>query len=115
MVLLLLVAALLGPLSSTAHDSTSGAAEQSCTCDLLPSDCGDDTNNNWPDHCPGSNSDDHCDGEGCSPDATEPPNYYDLRVTIFLQQHFHTYTNGHIPEVYFAIFVPPQSCFNTCC
>ncbi len=109
-VLLLLVAVLLIPLNSFAHEVTSGAATGPSVCCLLLTDCSTDERGEQPDHYPGNNADDCCDCVECCPDATEPAFFCGLRSNISAKQHFHPYTNGHSPEVILAIFVPPQSC-----
>jgi len=106
-VLLLLLAVLLAPLNSFAHEVTTGAAKVPCVCHLT--DCSTDENGSQPDHYPGSNGADCCDCEGCCPDATEPPISCALRINISARQHFHPYANGHFPRVYLTIFVPPEN------
>ncbi|KAF0215399.1 MAG: hypothetical protein FD174_4138 [Geobacteraceae bacterium] len=108
-VMLLLVAVLLAPLNSFAHDATSGASKDTCACQLLLPDCGTDESGDQPDHYPGNNTGDCCDSEECCPDAAEPPIFCDLRVNISGRQLFHPNINCHIPEVYLAIFVPPEN------
>jgi hypothetical protein len=109
-VLLLLVAVLQAPLNSFAHNLTSGAALNSCSCELLTTACCADEKSELPDHFPGNGNGDCCDCDECCPDASEPPISCTLRVTFSAKQHFHQYADGHVPEVYLAIFVPPQSC-----
>ena len=106
-VLLLLVAVLLAPLNSFAHEVTTGAAKVPCVCHLT--DCSTDENGSQPDHYPGSNGADCCDTEDCCPDATEPPDFCNLTKYTSVKQIFQPSTNGHFPRVYLTIFVPPEN------
>ena len=106
---LLLVAVLLAPINSFAHDVTSGAAQDACVCLLLSAECGTDERGDQPLHFPANNADEHCDNEDCCPDTAEPPVISTLRVNILVRQFSHPLINGLLPEVYLAIFVPPEN------
>jgi len=105
--LFLLIAVLLAPLNSFAHEVTTGAAKVPCACHLT--DCSTDGKDSQPDNYPGSNGADCCDTEECCPDATEPPASCNLSTYIPVKQHFQPHTNGHFPRVYLTIFVPPEN------
>lgn len=104
----LLIAALLAPLNTFAHEVTSEAAQDTCVC-LLLAKCETDESGKRQGHFPGNNAADHCDNKDCCPDAAEPPLFCALRVNISESQLFHPLTSGRFPEVYLAIFVPPEN------
>ena len=106
---LLLFAVLLAPINSFAHNVTSGAAQDTCAQQFVSTGCGTDDSEKQSDHCPGNNAADHCDSMDCCPDAAEPPFLCVLRVSIPERQLSLSLNNGHLPEVYLAIFVPPES------
>jgi hypothetical protein len=107
--ILLLVAVLWAPLNSLDHDATSEASKETCACLLWLTDCGSDRSVDQSDHFPGSSADDCSDSEECSPDAAEPAFFCNLRLNNSEKQLSHPNTHGHIPEVYLAIFVPPEN------
>jgi hypothetical protein len=107
--LLLIVAVLLVPINSFAHDVTSGASNDTYACQLFLTECGADERGEPSDHFPGNNADECCDNEECCPDGAEPPIFCALRVNISEKQLSQPLTNGRFPEVYLAIFVPPES------
>ena len=105
---LLIVAVLLAPLYSFAHHLQSGAAKNTCACQLTLTDCASDESGDRPDRESPNNAFDCCDGEGCCQDAAESPVCCDLRGNVSWEQLFHINIQNHLPEVYLAIFVPPQ-------
>jgi hypothetical protein len=106
---LLLLAMFLAPLNSFAHDVTSGASEDTCACELLPTECDTDELGDQSDHFPCNSANDCSDSEDCCPDAAEPAFFCNLRLNISVNQLSHSNTHAHIPEVYLAIFVPPEN------
>lgn len=108
MAFLLVVAVLLVPLNSVAHDVASGTAQDPCVCQMMTTDCRTDEPGKQSGQYPGDNAGDCCDSKECCPDATEPPVAGDVRANISGKQLFHTYANIPIPKVCFAIFVPPE-------
>lgn len=109
MVFFLVVAVLLVPFNSVAHDMASGTTHDSCTSLLMTIDCSVDNSGQQPDQFPFDNSGDCCDSEECGHEATEPPVTGDMSVNPSVKQLFSTYSHSHIPTVYLAIFVPPES------
>jgi len=105
---LLLVAVLLAPLSSFAHDVASGAAD-TCACNLMPDDCGADAGDP-ADDCPDTDGQKCCDCEDHCKQAAELSSLGDLSLYIPDKPIFRPITQVLIPEVYLAIFVPPQIC-----
>ena len=108
--LLLVVAVLLVPLNSFAHHLKDGAAKDICACQLTLTDCGSDDRGDQPIHDPGNGASDCCDGEGCCQDAAEPPFSCGLSGNVLQVQSFQFAIPRKIPDVYLAIFVPPESC-----
>jgi hypothetical protein len=105
---LLLVAVLLAPLTSFAHDAASGAAD-TCACNMMPDDCGADEGDQ-SDGCPDTNGQKCCDCEDHCKQAAELSSLGDLNLYIPNKPIFRPITLVLIPEVYLAIFVPPQIC-----
>lgn len=103
---LLLLVLLLGPLNSFAHEPASGASSDTCACQLLMDRSSGESG---ADHSPGESSQDCCDSEECCPDGAVPPVLCDLKVNFSAEQLFLPHTKGYTPQLYFAIFVPPQS------
>lgn len=108
MVFLLVVAVLLVPLHSVAHDVTSAAAQCTCACQVVTADCSMNNSGQQSGQCPGNNAGDCCDSEECGQEATEPPFACDVKVNSSVKQQFSTDYHSHIPTVYLAIFVPPE-------
>jgi len=107
---LIVVAVLLVPLHSVAHDMKSGTAQGLCACQLLPTDYCADVPREQSDHLPGNSSGDCCDSEDCSPDASEPPGECNISLHFTGNQPFYSDSSSHILPVYFAIFVPSENC-----
>jgi hypothetical protein len=105
---LLLVAVLLAPLSSIAHDAASAAAD-TCACSLMLDDAGSCTLDR-SDGGPEDGGQDCCDCEDHCTQAAELLFFGYLSVYIPDKQLFHPVTQVLIPEVYLAIVVPPQIC-----
>lgn len=110
---LLVVAVLLVPLNSFAHHLEYGAAKESCACQLTLTDCGSDESGDRPTHDPGNDASDCCYGEGCCQDAAEAPFSCALSGNVFQMQGFRFAIPRKIPDVYLAIFVPPENCSYT--
>jgi hypothetical protein len=108
-VFLLLFALLLMPFNTFAHDVTSAASKDTCACELLPTECDTGETSDLSDHFPGNSGDDCSDSEECCPDAAEPAFFCNLRLNISVNQLSQSNTHAHIPEVYLAIFVPPEN------
>jgi len=107
-VIILLVAVLLVPLTSNAHDLESGVMKDSCACQLLQDGCTPDTS--------GQSSDDPCEDSGgccnheeCCHDSMEQPHDSGLNIYPSPMQLFHPEPVKTFPKVYLAIFVPPES------
>ena len=107
-VFLLLVAVLLAPLSSFAHDVTSGATD-TCACHLMPDDCSAEEGGQ-SDGCPDADGQERCDCEDHCKQAAELSFHGNLTLYIPDRQVFHPVTQVLMPEVYLAIFVPPHIC-----
>jgi hypothetical protein len=107
---LLVVAVLLVPLNSFAHHMDYGAAKETCACQLTLTDCGSDESGDRPIHDRGNDASDCCDGEGCCQDAAELPFSCGLSGNVFQVQRFLCAIAHKIPDVYLAIFVPPENC-----
>lgn len=105
----LLVAVLLLPLNSISHEMPSGVSQERHACQLMLIDFSTDEEEKQSNHFPGNNADSSCECGECCPDATEPPDTYDMRLTFSARQLFRPNTAARIPEVYIAIFVPPQN------
>ena len=105
-VVLLLVVVLLVPL--IAHDLTSGASKNTCACQLLLTDCSTDQRQDQSDPFP-ANTDHRCDCQEGGTDTAEPPVAYDMTGGFSSREAFQPSINGHIPDVYLAIFVPPEN------
>jgi hypothetical protein len=105
---LLLVAVLLAPLTSFAHEVASGAAE-TCACNLMPEDCGTDEGDP-SDDCPDTEGQKCCDCEDHCTQAAELSSLGDLRPYLADKIIFRPILLILIPEVYLPIFVPPQIC-----
>lgn len=106
---LIVVAVLLVPLHSVAHDVKSGTVQDLCVCQLLPADCSADQPGEQSDHSPGNNSGDCCDSEDCNPEASGPPAACKAVVYSSEKPLFYSDSSSHILPVYLAIFVPPES------
>lgn len=106
---LIVVAVLLVPLHSVAHDLKSGTLQDLCVCHLLPADGSADRPGELSDHSPGNNSGDCCDSEDCNPEASGPPAACKTVVQPSGKQLFYSDSSYHIHPVYLAIFVPPES------
>lgn len=109
-VTVLLIAVVLAPLTSDAHSLDSGMTEDTCICQLLQddwADCGHENNDNH-DELPCDSSGDCCD-EDCCHDSGEPPFMVSMIVAALIQQRSYVYSSLIPPEVYLAIFVPPES------
>lgn len=107
--LLLLVAVLLVPINSFAHDVTSGAFKDTCACQLLPADCGTDERDAQPDHYPDNGADDCCDSDKGCPDTADSPILCDVKVIFSVKQLFDSTTKSYPPKVFLAIVVPPEN------
>jgi hypothetical protein len=107
--ILLLVAVLWAPLNSLAHDATSEASKETCDCLLWLTDCGSDRSGEESDQYPGNDAGKSCNSEESFTDAAEPAFFCNLRLNISVNQLSCANTHGHIPEVYLAIFVPPEN------
>lgn len=106
---LLFFVVLVVPINSFALDVTSRAAQDTCAWQFVSTGCSTDDSEKQSDHCPGNNAAGHCDSIDCCPDAAEPPILCVLRVSIAERQLYHSLNNSLLPEVYLAIFVPPES------
>lgn len=106
-VIVLLVAVFLAPLTLAAHSLDSGMTEDMCACHLLQNDCGHDKNDNH-NEMPCDSSGDCCD-EDCCHDSAEPPSINAMIIGASNLQQFQKYAVLIPPEVYLAIFVPPES------
>jgi hypothetical protein len=107
---LLVVAVLLAPLKSFSHHLEYGAAKDTCACQSTLTDCGSDERGDRPIHDHGNDASDCCDGEGCCQEAAEPPFSCGLSGNVFQMQGFQLAIARKIPDVYLAIFVPPENC-----
>jgi len=105
---LLLVAVLLAPLSSFAHEVALGATD-TCACHLMPEDCGAEEGDQ-SDGCPDTNGQKCCDCEDHCKQAAELSTPGELSLYFADKPIFRPITLVLIPEVYLAIFVPPQIC-----
>jgi hypothetical protein len=106
---LLILVVLLVPINSFARDVTSVVVQGTCTQQFVSTGCSTDDSEKQSDHCPGNNAADHCDSIDSCPDAAEQPILCVLRVSIPERQLSLSLNNGPLPEVYLAIFVPPES------
>jgi hypothetical protein len=106
MIVLLLVTVLLAPFNSCAHDATSGASDL-CACHQLPADCG--AGGDQPDGSPDNDGPTCCDCEDHCQQTAEPAIFGTSRLNIPGKQLYPPTTRGLAPEVYLAIFVPPQN------
>jgi len=105
----LLAVVLLGPLNAIAHDLKSGVIQVSCICQLLSCDFGEEGTDEQPENNPCNNSGDCCDHEECSPDVMEPPCSSEVNRFGSQKKVFHPNIDTFTPDVYLAIFVPPES------
>ncbi|MGA7828222.1 MAG: hypothetical protein WCA04_11210 [Geobacteraceae bacterium] len=108
-VFLLLVAVLLVPIKSFAHDAASGALKDACACQLLLADCCEDERGGQPDHYPDKSTNDCCDSDNGCPDTADSPILCDVKVNFSVRQLFDSTTNSSPPKVFLAIFVPPEN------
>jgi hypothetical protein len=106
--IILLVAVLLVPLTSLAHDLDSGVMKDTCACQLLHDGCTPDTSGQSSDG-PCKDSGGCCDHEECCHESAEPPCATVMQVSPSALKLFRPYSAGAIPKVYLAIFVPPES------
>jgi hypothetical protein len=107
--IILLLVTLLAPLNSIAHDYASGAVQDTCICQLLSGDFGEESNDGQPGNNPCNNSGDCCDHEECCPDVMELPCSSEVKRFGSQKKVFHPNIDTFTPEVYLAIFVPPES------
>jgi hypothetical protein len=107
-VILLLVTVLCAPFTSIAHDLKSGAMTAESTGQVLQN-IGTHDGTGLPVDCPCDGSGDCCDHEECCEDALEPPCASELVIYPDLMQVFQPYSARALPEVYLAIFIPPES------
>lgn len=108
MTFLLVVAVILVPFHSLAHDVTPVAAQGACACQMVTAGFSTDGSSQQSDQCPGNNDDDYCNSEECGQEATEPPFACDLKVNSSVKQLLSTDSHNQIPTVYLSIFVPPE-------
>ena len=106
--LVIVVAVLLVPLHSVAHDVKTGAVQDFCACQLLPNDSSSGGPEEQTDHSPGNNNGDCCDSEDCNQEASEPPAACKSAILFSEKQLFYSDSSRHILSVYLAIFVPPE-------
>ena len=104
---ILLVALFLAPLNSAAHSLETGIMEDTCACHMLHDECGRESNDNH-DGMPCDSTDGCCD-EDCCHDSGEPPFMDAVNIANPIQKRFSPYITRIPPEVYLAIFVPPES------
>jgi hypothetical protein len=105
----LLFALLLIPLNSYAHEETSGVLKDTYSFQQMLPD-GSTEESGYPSESePGNNVEHCCDSQECCPDATAPPICCELRMNLSGRQLIHPNINSQIPEVYLAIFVPPEN------
>jgi hypothetical protein len=107
--IILLVVTLLAPLNSIAHDYASGAVQDTCFCQLLSGNLGGVSNEGQPENNPCNNSGDCCDHEEFCPDVMELPCSSEVKRVGSQKKLFHRHIDTFTPEVYLAIFVPPES------
>lgn len=105
-VVILLVALFLAPLTSAAHSLETGMMEDTCACHLLQDDRGHESNDSH-DGIPCDSTDGCCDEECCH-DSAEPPFMDAVNIGAPIPNRFCPYTTQIPPEVYLAIFVPPE-------
>lgn len=108
MAFLVVVAVLLVPLHSVAHDVTPAAAQGACACQMVTADGRVDNSEQQSDQCPVNNAGDCCDSDECGQDVTEPPFACHVKVNSSVKLLFSTDVHSHVPTVYLAIFVPPE-------
>ncbi len=106
-VVILLGAVFLTPLTSVAHSFENVMMEDACACHLLQNDCGQESNDNH-DEIPCNTPGDCCD-EDCCHDFAEPPFLHTMITGASSLKRFYPYSTLIPPEVYLAIFVPPES------
>jgi hypothetical protein len=108
-VLLLLLSVLLAPVNSYAHDVRSGASKDTCACEILTMAFNIDELGDQSDHFPDNSTNDRSDSKECCPDYAEPELFCNLSLHFAVNQLSHSNTHWHIPEVYLAIFIPPEN------
>jgi hypothetical protein len=104
----LLVVVLLAPVNSFAHETTSWASKDESACNLLSMDRSAEEPESQPVDSSGTPVDDCCDGAECCPDAGETPVLSAVRANFAGRPFIHPNSDRQIPEVYLAIFVPPE-------
>jgi hypothetical protein len=109
--MLLFVVVLIAPVNSFAHETTSWASTNECACHLLPTSHYAEERENQPVQSPDTPVDGCCDEADCCPDAGETPISCAVRAKSAVRLPFHPKTDRYIPEVYLAIFVPPENQF----
>lgn len=77
--------------------------EDVCACHLLQDGCDHGSNEG------GDSTGDCCDHEDCCHDPAEPPFIHVMIAGTALLKRFSLYSTQIPPEVYLAIFVPPES------
>lgn len=105
--ILLLVAVFLVPLTSAAHSLDTVMIEDTCVCHLLQDDSGHENSGNHGE-MPCDSTDDCCD-EDCCHNVAEPPFMHAMIIGASIVKKFYQYSVQIPPEVYLAIFVPPES------
>lgn len=104
----LLVTVFFAPLTSNAHDLKSGGPKEACACQMLQKDSPHDGKGE-SDHCPSGGSGDCCDHEECCHDSMEQVHDSGLNIHPSPMQVFLLEPARTFPQVYLAIFVPPES------
>jgi hypothetical protein len=104
------VTMILTPVYSSARVfAYQAVTNNTCDCQLSSADYTSQGDNECPENCPEQKHDGSCDSEeGCS-DAVEPTSSTNFILNGFQKTECYTNTGNRLPEVYFTIYVPPES------
>lgn len=104
------VTMILTPVYSSAHVFASQAVtNDTCACQLSSVGYTNQGDNELPENCPEQKHDESCDNEeGCT-DAVEPASSTNFILNGFHKTEGNANTGNRLPEVYFSIYVPPES------
>lgn len=102
---LLLVLVLLAPYNAIAHDL---AMMETYACQVLQGEC-TNNGNGHSETSPCNETQESCEHEECGQDSMESPHGTKVNASFSRKHQFPSDAANLLPEVFLAIFVPPES------
>lgn len=103
----LLGAILLVSFNAFAHETQTGAAQESCACQLF--DQAPAEGDGQPEHSPDSHGGGGCCCQECCADALNQSVFSGVSLTVSVNQLMQLHPDSFFPVVYLTIFVPPEN------